>query len=276
MDATATTLGGTTRSWSDASVRICLMGSFRILTQGEPGLVQAGAKAEVLLTNLALRHPLGVRRDALLVLLWPNTDTDLACQSLRTLLYGLHRLLGSALDDAPPILHQGDTYRLNAEAGVDVDVRTFDSLIGAADEEARRGNLVTAATVYDRASALYLGDLCTASDVYALIERERIRAQYLSALAWLAEYHFDEGRVAEALQYALGVLANEPCREDAHRLIMRCYVRRGERAQALRQYQLCRTILRQEFETTPEWRTTQLFDQIRLAPDDHLSSLAAR
>lgn len=269
-------MGAGRRPWADADVRICLMGGFRILTQGEPRIVRAGGKAELLLTSLALRHPSGVRRDALVNVLWPNADADLASQSLRTQLYGLHKLLGAALHDAPPVLHQGDNYRLNFEAGVEVDVHAFDDLLRAADVEARRGERPTAATLYDRAMDLYQGDLCGGSDVFGLIERERIRVQYLNALAWMAEYHFEADRVTETLRCALTVLANEPCREDAHRLVMRCYVRQGQRAQALRQYQLCLAILWREFETAPEWRTTQLFEQIRLAPDDTLSTLAAR
>ncbi|HET7380215.1 MAG TPA: bacterial transcriptional activator domain-containing protein, partial [Gaiellales bacterium] len=60
----------------------------------------------------------------------------------------------------------------------------------------------------------------------------------------------------------------DPCREDGHRTAMRCYVRRGERAQALRQYQMCEVILREEFNATPEPATRALFDKVRLAPED--------
>jgi hypothetical protein len=47
---------------------------------------------------------------------------------------------------------------------------------------------------------------------------------------------------------------------------MRCHVQRGERAQALRQYQLCRDILKAEYDAAPEPATTALFDQVRLDP----------
>lgn len=47
---------------------------------------------------------------------------------------------------------------------------------------------------------------------------------------------------------------------------MRCYVRQGERAEALRQYRLCESVLRVEFDALPEPATTALFAQIRLDP----------
>jgi hypothetical protein len=40
----------------------------------------------------------------------------------------------------------------------------------------------------------------------------------------------------------------------------------GERAQALRQYTVCRDILRAEFDAGPEQETIGLFDRIRLDP----------
>ena len=75
-----------------------------------------------------------------------------------------------------------------------------------------------------------------------------------------------DGDYTGCLSHARRLLANDPCREDAYRLMMRCYVRLGERAQALRQYRLCQTILRTEFDAVPEPATTALFDQIRLDP----------
>jgi DNA-binding SARP family transcriptional activator len=63
------------------------------------------------------------------------------------------------------------------------------------------------------------------------------------------------------------LLADDPCREDAHRLAMRCYMQRGQRAMALHQYHVCVDILRMEFDASPEAATTALFDQIRLQPE---------
>ena len=63
------------------------------------------------------------------------------------------------------------------------------------------------------------------------------------------------------------LLACDPYREDAHRVLMRVHVQRGERAQALRQYRVCEQLLRQEFDAPPEAATTALFDRIRCDPE---------
>ena len=60
------------------------------------------------------------------------------------------------------------------------------------------------------------------------------------------------------------LLLADPCREDAHRAVMRCYARLGQRAQAMKQYLLCRDILRREFQAEPEQATDDLFARLRL------------
>jgi DNA-binding SARP family transcriptional activator len=157
-------------------------------------------------------------------------------------------------------------YRLNTEAGVRVDMACFDRLADTGDEQARAGDLASAAACYALAIRHYHGDLSVADDVESIVERERLRSRYLSLLARVADYHYGARDYDTCLEYAGCLLASDPCREDAHRLVMRCHVRRGERAQALRQYRLCQDILRAEFDAVPEPATTVLFDQIRLDP----------
>ena len=248
-------------------ILVCVLGSFQVTRRGTPVALRGGGKTEALLCKLAL-HPEGtLPRDALLAALWPDRDPALAGQSLNSLVYGLHRLLGEAIGGAAVVLHANGGYRLNREAGVGTDLACFDALAAAGDQYERAGDPAAAAAARCRAVRLYRGDLSAGTDVHAVVERERLLALYLTMLTRLADYHFGEGAYAACLDYALRLLASDPCREDAHRLVMRCYVRRGERGQALRQYRLCQDVLRAEFDALPEPATTTLFDQVRLDPD---------
>jgi LuxR family transcriptional regulator, maltose regulon positive regulatory protein len=157
-------------------------------------------------------------------------------------------------------------YRLNSEAGVCVDIACFESLANAGDQHARRG-LESAIGMYESAIELYQGDLrIAAPDHYAVVERERLRALHLTLLARAASHYYRLGDYETCLAFALRLLSNDQCREDAYRLVMSCYVHRGERTQALRQYRLCVDILRAEFDVEPEPATTALFDRIRRDP----------
>jgi len=250
----------------DWPVLICLFGQFRLLKAGQPAPVRGGGKTETLLRHLALRRGHTLPREVLLQSIWPDSEPDLAGQSLNSLVYSLHKLLGQVLRGAQPIVHADGTYRLNTEAGIGVDVACFDALADAGDRQARLGNEAGAAACYRRATHLYSGDLSAGADLHTVIERERLRARYLTGLAYLADHAYASGHYAACLDCALRLLVTDPCREDAHRLAMRCYVRLGERAQALRQYRVCTEVLRAEFGALPEPATAALFDQIRLDP----------
>jgi DNA-binding SARP family transcriptional activator len=248
-------------------VFIGLLGSFRVLKAGRTVGLRPGGKSEALLGELALRPRLAASRSSLLTALWPDSDTPRAGQSLNSLLYSLRRLLGDGIGGVAPVLHEEGLYRLNTEAGIRVDIVQFDAIAVEAERWASRGNHDSANLLYERALQLYRGDLCLSRDLHAVVEAERLRAMYLRILARMADYAYEANKYASALHYACLLLHHDPCREDAHRIVMRCYARRGERVQALRQYRLCERILKGEFDAPPELTTSRLYELIRLSPD---------
>jgi DNA-binding SARP family transcriptional activator len=199
-------------------------------------------------------------------MLWPEQDAAHSMVSLNSLVYSVQRRLRDGTRDGAAVIYSNGCYYLNTAAGVSTDVALFDTLVDCGNRLAAAGQERAATLYYTRAIDLYRGDLCTGDDVYAVIERERLRASFLTLLAWLADRAYQDGDDDAALGYALQLLACDPCREDAHRMVMRARVHRGERAQALRQYRLCEQALRREFEAAPEALTTELFNRIRLDP----------
>jgi DNA-binding SARP family transcriptional activator len=248
-------------------VMICLLGNFLLLRAGQPVPIRAGGKSETLLAYLGLQYERRVPREKLVQALWSTSDLALGLNSLNNLVYNLHKLLGPVLQGAAPVLHQDGYYRLNIAAGIGVDVVCFDALVKTGDQQSRVGDLAAALISYRRAAELYRDDLCLSADPQTIVERERLRARYLMLLAQLAEHYYHTGDYTACLEYAWQLLARDPCREDAHCLVMRCYVRRGERTAALRHYQVCVDLLREQLDVPPEPATVALFEQIRVQPD---------
>lgn len=251
---------------SNYPIFIQLLGRFRLFKAGRPLTLPGGGKIEAILSILAL-NPEGVTRDYLLSSLWLDHEHGLASQSLNSLIYSLRKLLNDGLNGAPPVLCLGNTYRLNYEAGIGVDAGCFDELVRHGNQLWRQADTPKALTFYGRALELYKGDLWSAPNSYAVVERERLRVSYLELLSRLCDYYYARADYDSCLNFALRMLASDPCREDAHRLMMRCYVRRGERGQALRQYRLCVDFLQSRFGALPEAATTKLYEQIRLTPN---------
>ena len=247
-------------------VLICLLGSFRLLKAGQPIVLRNAVKTKAFLVCLALEKSYGVSREALLQTLWPNTETGLAGQSLNSLVHTLRRLLSEVIGGESPVVHTDDHYRLNSDAGVGVDIDWFEALALRGEKQEREGHREAAVKSYHAAINIYQGDLCSNTDTQSMVVGESLRAKNMTLLSHLADYYYSINNLQACLEHAQRLLVLDPCREDAHRVVMRCYFRKGERSQALRQYQLCERILRSEFETLPDPATTALYDQIREAP----------
>lgn len=258
-----TTSGQKGQPWS---LLICLLGPFRLLSAQQTPLTCGGEQAEALLGYLALSRGKTLPRDQLLAVLWPDVDPLLASQSLNSLVYSVRKGLRDELGGAAPVLQNNGHYQLNCTAGVSVDVVQFEHFVHVGEQYAQAGQMAQAGVAYQQAVALYQGDLCLAPEPQAVIERERLRACYLTLLMRLADEYYQARQYVQCQSYVQQLLCSDPCREDAHRLAMRCYVQVGQRAQSLRQYRLCQTLLRSEFDAAPEPATVALFDQIRQDP----------
>src|SRR5205807_6599424 len=75
--------------------------------------------------------------------------------------------------------------------------------------------------------------------------------------------------------YARRWLSLDPLHEPAHRMVMQLYAANGQRAEALRQYQECVTILDTELAAPPEKATTALYEAIKANTITSLSKTAA-
>jgi DNA-binding SARP family transcriptional activator len=190
----------------------------------------------------------------------------LATQSLNSLIYSLRRQLAPALGGEAPLLYSGGCYQLNVSAGIETDIARFEALVQQGNQSLNSGEHAQAMRSFHQAVDLYHGDLRNAMDIYAVIERERLRACYLTLLAQIADHSFEQAEYGACLTYAQRLLVGDPCREDAHRLIMRCYLSQGQRAQALRHYRFCIDILQAELGIAPEPATIVLYEQIRENP----------
>jgi DNA-binding SARP family transcriptional activator len=243
-------------------VFVGLLGNFRLLSQGRP-IAQRGRKIEQLLSILALRLDRPTTRSMLLQAIWPECDRELASQSLNSLIYHLRKGLRGALADQPPILCDDSVYRLNTQAGITVDVAIFDRHFKAAKQLHCAGDSDGAAAEMHQAVQLYHGDLIDTSLVELAVERERLRSEYLDSLSYLADGALRRREWEAGLDLGHAMLKADPCLEEAHRILMRCYAALGKRTQAIRQFELCRDVLRQEFDLEPERETLLLERAIR-------------
>ncbi|HNC99153.1 MAG TPA: BTAD domain-containing putative transcriptional regulator, partial [Myxococcota bacterium] len=230
-------------------------------------LAFATDKIRALLAYLVLEPDKPHRRETLAALLWPDYPDETALRNLRQSVYRLRQTLQDAAPDLPARLltQTRPTITLHA-TWVQTDTARFAAL----QQETKPAP--DPRPLLEELTHLYRGELLqgfSLPDAYAFdewlsIRREVFHQQTLDALSrLLALQEHDPDAV---LATAPRLLALAPWHEEAHRQIMRAHLQKGQRAQALAQYQDLRAILLRDLGVEPAPATTALLTSLRAEP----------
>lgn len=212
------------------------------------------AKSRNLLFCL-LQHPLGLRKGQIGEMLWPDHDPDKLDSAFRSTLYRLRRTL---FRDS--VIFEDGVYGFNWASDYWFDVKAFETLLGEAGQPPAEEQTIV---FLEQALALYNGDYMEGNFAdWSAIERQRLQKRYLLAVEMLAELYVERREMQRAIELYQHLLAKDSYREVAHRELMRCYYRLGDRAAAIRQYQTCVEILREDLGLDPAEETEALYLQI--------------
>jgi class 3 adenylate cyclase/tetratricopeptide (TPR) repeat protein len=136
-------------------------------------------------------------------------------------------------------------------------------------QEFRHSLLAGTRTSLQHAINHYRGDLLdgfdarsTAFDEWLSTERGALRKQVSEALHRLTELCVAAEDNDGALTACMKLVALEPLNESAHRRIMELQAKRNSYAEALRQYRVCRDVLRRELDVSPEAATENLYREL--------------
>ena len=241
-----------------------LFGTLQLRVDGTPVTSWAGQRGPSVLRFLLSRQGHGCARDELLAEFWPEVSPGAARNRLQVAVSGLRRTLQETTN-LHVIEYADGGYRINPELLVDVDVERFNRALSAALAAERAGASDRALAAYRDAIELYAGDFASDApyEPWALLPRESLRMSYIDALDRVSRIQLRMHRLDDCIATGLRMLAVDPCREDAHRLLMACYANQGRIYQALRQYDLCCRMLRATLETGPADETVRLHRAIR-------------
>jgi DNA-binding SARP family transcriptional activator len=241
-----------------------LFGTLQLRVDGSPVTSWMGQRGPSVLRFLLSRQGHGCSRDELLAEFWPEVAPDAARNRLQVAVSGLRRTL-QEVTKLQVVEYADGGYRINPELLVDVDVERFNQALSAARAAEQSDAPERALAAYRDAIELYGGDFASDApyEQWALLPRESLRLSYLDALDRVSRIQLRMNRLDDCIAIGLRMLAVDPCREDAHRLLMSCYAHQGRTYQALRQYELCCRMLQATLDTGPADETTQLYRAIK-------------
>ncbi len=235
------------------TLEIKLLGQFRCSGSHD----DLPKKAQALLTYLAMNRGRAIPRDQLAELLWSTSGPEQGRQSLRQSLAAVRRALGA--DARGMVETVGTDVLLAASGAVDVDVQRFETLAQS-----------TVTADLAAANALYRGEFLADFDVpsepfmdWVRVERTRLEATACGMLLRLAAALSDAGEHDAAIAVAERLVALDPLREDGHRLLMQLFASVGRRAEAVRQFAICKDNLRRQLDVAPDAKTVALAQAIQ-------------
>jgi DNA-binding SARP family transcriptional activator len=217
---------------------------------------ELAAKAQALLFYLAVtRRP--HLRAALAALLWADMPERDARSNLRKAIHQLQGKFGDYLS----VDHHSVGLRTDARCSVDA-VEFLNAAGGAGPSGA--------ATNYLHAVELYGGEFLAGFyvrnapefEAWMLAEKDRLLGVMLRCLETLATHAAAQNDIQRAITFTRRIAEIEPWREDAQRRLMQLLAESGQRAAALKQYELCRQTLQEELGVEPAPATQALHDQL--------------
>lgn len=260
--------------------QVSLLGGFEVAGRA-PGRPALTRKGRAMFAYLALHSGHAQSREKLAALLWGGNGNSQARTSLRQTLSALRKAM--SFTDGEQLSTEGDDVVLNLDH-IALDVARFEELVASATPDH-----------LEQAIALYKGDLLDGFSLkeepfeeWLRAERERLRGMAIGALERLLAHYLQAGEVARCAQVATRLLGLDPLREDVHRTLMRAYAAQDRLSLALKQYEICRSVLQSELGLRPEPETQSLFEELRsrrmkpdkagpteqeTAPSSHSSSL---
>jgi WD40 repeat protein/DNA-binding SARP family transcriptional activator len=257
-----------------AGLSICLFGPLEVEVDGKPVTGFVSDKARALLAYLAVEANRQHRREALAGLLWPEVSERSARGSLSTALGNIRQLIGDRAQStdrgSPPFLSVSrQAIQFNHDSDARVDVNVFAELLQA--ETLRPpGQPRSPLTSQDleEAVALYRGSFLEGFSLpdsapfeeWALLKREQLQRQVLSALQQLIGHHERSGEVLRALPYAWRAVELDPWRGAAQRQLMQLLALGGQREAALAQYEQYRQLLAEELGVEPSKAAQELYE----------------
>jgi non-specific serine/threonine protein kinase len=242
------------------ALHIQLLGGFRLVSDTTLLTTLDSPRLQALLAYLVLYRAMPHARPHLAFRFWPDTTESQALTNLRTLLYRLRQ----ALPHADQFLHvDAQTVQWRADAPWTLDVAAFEDALAQPDQPQYHGNPTTQRKILAEAVEHYHGDLLPAwYDDWVLLERERLRQLFLTALERLVLLLEHEAAYPAAIGYAQRLLRHDPLHEATYQHLMRLHTLSGDRASALRVYQICATVLERELAVTPSPTTGALYERL--------------
>ncbi len=197
---------------------------------------------------------------------WPDHPPEKARQSLYAALSHMRKALeagGESGENERVVLARKGFYKFNDERPWFFDVAEFERLYDIGQARIKEGREDEAINAYQKAEALYQGPFMEGYYAdWAVYLKENLELKFVEILEIMMDHFFDKRRFEVANDYANRLLEIDNCHQEAHICLMTSYVKQGKPAQAIRQYQTCSQVFKDELNLSPPSEMAEMYLEI--------------
>ncbi|MBI5848146.1 MAG: tetratricopeptide repeat protein [Nitrospirae bacterium] len=251
------------------SMKVYALGNFKLYKDDKPvefaGKVQK-KPLEMLKALIALGGK-GVSEERLIDLLWPDADADSAHKSHEITLLRLRRLL----DVEGAIQFKGGLVTLDPRYCW-VDVWALEDIFSKTATAWKTANIsgtskeIAAETIRltEKAIEMYKGDFLEsdAHQAWAAPLREKMKSRIVFLLLALGNHWERSGQWNKALEYFQKGLDRDDLTEEFYQHLMVCHEMLGQKAEAVKVYKKCSSVLSSALGISPSEKTEEIYSRL--------------
>lgn len=234
--------------------------------------------ARLIFSFLVLNRTRRIMRQVVANTIWSDGSDSDARRKLRSELHRVRKTLRAVAPNAANLLHADHKCVGFAVAGpywLDVDV--FEKCVRGAESGRVKPSDPKLGRQLRKALSLYRGDLLEGEyDKWCLAEQDRLKAMKRRAIELLFSHYLHCSDWQRACDCGIELLTLNPLREHIHRELMILYYLIGDRPLALKQYDVCHTVLERELSVRPMRLTTDLYEALKVEDTTSLKRLISR
>jgi putative two-component system response regulator len=243
-------------------------GKFRVFSGGNEvhDKLWKTRKSKYIFAYLATQAGKDVGDEKIMDTFWPDNPPEKARQSLYAALSHMRKALesgGEPGEQERVVLARKGFYKFNEDRPWFFDVMEFEKLYEQGQARLRDGREDEAISAFQKAEALYQGPFMEGYYAdWAVYLKENLEIKFTEILETMMEHFFDKQVYEVACDYAQRLLQIDNCHQEAHITLMTSYVEQGKSAQAIRQYQACSQVFKDELNLSPPSEMAEMYLEI--------------
>lgn len=243
-------------------------GKFRVFSGGNEvhDKLWKTRKSKYIFAYLATQSGKDVGDEKIMDTFWPDHAPEKARQSLYAALSHMRKALesgGETGENERVVLARKGFYKFNEDRPWFFDVVEFEKLYDQGQARLREGKEDEAISAFQKAEALYQGPFMEGYYAdWAVYLKENLEIKFTEILETMMEHFFAKERYEVACDYANRLLQIDNCHQEAHITLMTAYIEQGKPAQAIRQYQACSQVFKDELNLSPPSEMAEMYLEI--------------